>query len=118
MCGDGSGQIAGRDTRFLGDLHGDVGRVVTVLGVSGTLHAQRHRQNSRVEVTFSERRPGGVQHCYSEFSGSHFAMLSRVDSDTRWRPGVLVTSRDSHGGPSPLPRLPGVHPSLDPDEAR
>ena len=99
MRGDGRGELPRRHAGLLGKLKREVRRIVAMLGVTGAFHAGRGREDDKIDVTLGERRAGGVEHCYGQFSGSHRVMLSGVDCVTWRRPVVLVTMRDALNNP-------------------
>ena len=69
--GQPSGQLAGVGADLLGDLKGQVGGVVAVLGVAGPLDGHGRRQRRGVEAVLGQDRGGGGLEQLCQVGGGH-----------------------------------------------
>ena len=69
--GQPSGQLAGVGADLLGDLKGQVGGVIAVLGVAGPLDGHGRRQRRGVEAMRGQDRGGGGLEQLCQVGGGH-----------------------------------------------
>ena len=69
--GQPAGQLARVDADLLGQLQGQVGRVVAVLGIARPLDGDRRRQGGGVQAMLGQHRGGGGLEQLGQVGGGH-----------------------------------------------
>src|SRR5262249_49471872 len=80
LVGDGGCEFPGNLADPLGDLHGQVGRVIAVLGIARSLDGRAGRQHTVIQATLDEYGVGGGEDGVGELLWRHRTMVSALDS--------------------------------------